>query len=41
MWLKELVELSKEYKKYQNDRKVRSVGGKKVKKKKLKLKKKM
>ena len=39
MWLKELVELNKEYKKYQNNRKIRSVGGKKVKKKKLKLKK--
>jgi DNA topoisomerase-2 len=41
MWLKELSELKKEYKKYQNDRKVRSVGGKKVKKKKFKLKKKL
>ena len=36
MWLKELKELKKQYCKYQNDRKIRAVGGKKLKKKKLK-----
>ena len=36
MWYGELDELEKEYLKYQNDRKIRAIGGKKVKKKKKK-----
>ena len=36
MWLTELQELKIQYCKYQNERKIRAVGGKKVKKKKLK-----
>ena len=41
MWLSELNELRKKYCKYQNDRKIRANGSKKVKKKKLNLKKKL
>jgi hypothetical protein len=41
MWLIELKELKKQYCKYQNDRKIRAIGGKKIKKKKFNLKKKV
>ena len=37
MWYTELNDLEKEYLKYQNERKVRAIGGKKIKKKKKKI----